>query len=339
MMIRRSHIAKFADRIGVTRLITSVTRTPGTLVLCYHRIGDAASTDYDSDTFSATADEFYEQISYLKTTYGIVTLDEVLAGPSSWGKGVRVLLTFDDAYLDNYTTAYPILQSLGVQGTFLLPTAFVGSNLVPWWDSIAHMVARSPSNLIRVPSLTDAVLDRSLDGPAALTRLILRLYKNTNNPNPSTMMAEVSESSGVPLPVFAGRRRFFSWEEAREMLRGGMAMGAHSHSHSLMGGLSAERQKEEAIISARHIADNLHFQPRVFALPCGSSSPETAGVLAKAGYEMSLLTRRGLNCAARWDAMRVRRVQVGPDEPKESARLRMALMAGLSNYPSLVETL
>ena len=341
MLIKRSHIASFVHRIGVTRLIAKATRSSGLIVLCYHRIGDGRDTDYDSGTFSATVDDFHDQVSYLKATYGIATLDETLSGPDSWAKGTRVLLTFDDAYLDNYKSAYPVLRSLGVQATFLLPTQFVGSNLVPWWDAIAHMIANSSERYLRLPLLSDAPFDKSA-GAATVIRQILQLYKRGAKPTPQKMavlLNELSESAGMPVPIEAPHRRFFSWEEAREMLRSGMAMGSHSHTHPLMGGLSREAQMEEALLSRWHITENLGVAPRVFALPCGHSGIETTGVLSQAGYEMSLTTLRGLNCAATWNPLCVRRVYVSPEEQKGSSRLRMALMSSLSKYPDLVEAL
>jgi peptidoglycan/xylan/chitin deacetylase (PgdA/CDA1 family) len=65
----------------------------------------------------------------------------------------RVLVTFDDGYLDNYTVAFPILRSLGVQGVFFLPTAFVGTGELPWWDIIVECLGRRFSALSQVEGI------------------------------------------------------------------------------------------------------------------------------------------------------------------------------------------
>jgi peptidoglycan/xylan/chitin deacetylase (PgdA/CDA1 family) len=335
MRIRRTQLAKFAHRAGLTRLIATLARTPSLLVLGYHRIGDFRHAEYDPDVFSASADEFYDQVSYLKATYGIATCEELLAGPSTWSHGTRILLTFDDGYLDNYTTAYPILRSLGVQGTFLLPTGFIGSSTVPWWDAIAYMISRSAKRHIRVPCLTSEIFDRSQEEPVMIARRILRFYRESNDPHPGQVLQQVSESTRVIPPQAADHRRFLNWAEAREMVDGGMAIGSHSHTHPLLGGLPVERQMEEALVSMQQIRENLRIAARVFALPCGSCSPETAGVLAAAGYEMSLSTESGPNLASTWDPFRIRRVLVSRDERKESARLRLAIMAGLGRFSAI----
>ena len=322
-------------RAGVTRLIAAVTQTPAVLVLCYHRIGDAERSNYDPDVYSATEDEFDEQVRYLKQTYGVVTLDEVLDEKArrSWRR-TRVLLTFDDGYLDNYTRAYPILRSHGVQGTFFLATGLVGSGHIPWWDAICNIINTSPERLVRVPSLTPHVFDKEAPGPVPVTRQILRLYRASSDPNPSKVIADLEQSMGVPCPTHT-TRRFLNWDEAREMLSGGMAIGSHSQTHPLLGGLPAEDQRREAITSRDEIRRELGVAPRVFALPCGSRSADTACILREAGYELSLSTESGINALAAWDPFHVRRVLVNRDDVKESARLRLALLTSGGRLQSL----
>ncbi len=58
------------------------------------------------------------------------------------------------------------------------------------------------------------------------------------------------------------------------MMHAGMTFGSHSDSHPLMGGMTAEQQRHEAVVSRQKIAEHLQIEPRVFALPCGSYSPE-----------------------------------------------------------------
>ena len=114
------------------------------LILNYHRLGNADITPFDSGVFSATADEFNSQMTYLKCRFHLATLEEALEIVR--GKRIRgttVVITFDDGYLDNYEIAFPILHAHGIQGVFFLPTAFIGTGKLPWWDIIAFIVKNS----------------------------------------------------------------------------------------------------------------------------------------------------------------------------------------------------
>src|SRR5512140_1008376 len=80
-------------------------------VVNYHRIDYPDRKDFDSfkPNVSATPAEFDRQMDYLAQWFHVVSLKEVVA----WLDGEKdlppyaALITFDDGYLDNYTSAYP----------------------------------------------------------------------------------------------------------------------------------------------------------------------------------------------------------------------------------------
>jgi peptidoglycan/xylan/chitin deacetylase (PgdA/CDA1 family) len=328
MILCRSQVAKVVHRIGLTNLVAIAAQSPSLIVLCYHRIGRAEKDVYDPNVYSATAEEFDDQIGYLKRLYGIVTVDEVLTGyvGRPW-RGARILVTFDDGYLDNYSIAYPILRAHGVQGTFLLATDFVGTGNIPWWDAICHMIISTPQRYIRVPSLTAQVFDKLAEGPERIGRRVLKLFAATGQPNPHHVIKELEASTGISCSPLSSRR-FLNWEEAREMQRQGMEIGGHTISHRLLGCLHVEEQRAEIAGCRELIAREMGAAPRVFALPCGNCSPETADLVRAAGFSLSLSTQHGVNRIDSWDTFNVRRVQVNREDVTETARLRLALLSG-----------
>lgn len=52
-----------------------------------------------------------------------------------------VSLTFDDGYANQYTAAAPILAAHGMQGTFFVPSGFVGSNGYMTWSQVSALAA------------------------------------------------------------------------------------------------------------------------------------------------------------------------------------------------------
>ena len=59
----------------------------------------------------------------MKEHFHIVTMEEVMEAAGGHYKLPEdpMLLTFDDGYIDNYTFAFPVLDELGVQGSFFIP--------------------------------------------------------------------------------------------------------------------------------------------------------------------------------------------------------------------------
>src|SRR5271156_256752 len=155
---KRELLSQAVLRSGAAFLLRQLPERDSLMVLNYHRIDNGDDDLFDSDLFSATSDELNEQISYLKRHISLVTLEEAIAFVDGTinkrSRRCRVLITFDDGYLDNYEVAFPILRSHGVQGVFFLATEMVGSCLVPWWDRIAYLVktARKRSFSLRSPA-------------------------------------------------------------------------------------------------------------------------------------------------------------------------------------------
>jgi peptidoglycan/xylan/chitin deacetylase (PgdA/CDA1 family) len=104
-------------------------------VLMYHRV--CPNTEWRESDWSVTAGTFEKHLRFLKEHgYSAATLDDLLDQPfdhmlvSSSRK--PVVITLDDGYLDNYTTAFPLLQKYGFTATLFVVTDFL--RRANWWD-------------------------------------------------------------------------------------------------------------------------------------------------------------------------------------------------------------
>lgn len=99
--------------------------------LVYHRV--CPDRESFRSTYVVSVSDFRRQMEFLVAhRYECVTLQDLLGGsPGSNGRP-RVLLTFDDGYLDNYTHAFPILRDLGLPAIVFLVADF--SRRTNWWD-------------------------------------------------------------------------------------------------------------------------------------------------------------------------------------------------------------
>ena len=88
---------------------------------------------------------FLAEVLHLRDRFHLIGLDEltVLADSGFAVERPTALITFDDGYRDNFDTAVPILEELGVPATFFIPTGFLQSPRLPWWDHVAHVLKRS----------------------------------------------------------------------------------------------------------------------------------------------------------------------------------------------------
>lgn len=108
------------------------------MIIAFHRIDDR----YVGNPISYPVDGFQRFCLFFKKHFDVVTLDELLDDLEQ-GRSIRgkLVITFDDGYRDNFTTAAPILSELDLPATFFITTGFIGTDRVPWWDQEAGIAS------------------------------------------------------------------------------------------------------------------------------------------------------------------------------------------------------
>ncbi|MBI1863692.1 polysaccharide deacetylase family protein [Candidatus Woesebacteria bacterium] len=111
--------------------------------IMYHHIENADVAKAGGFTaLNVTTSFFVTHLQYLKDHgYITITPDQIV---NFFDQGISppaksVLLTFDDAYVDFYVNAYPLLKNLGFHATVFTPTGLVQNNGYLTWDQISEM--------------------------------------------------------------------------------------------------------------------------------------------------------------------------------------------------------
>ena len=313
-----------------TRVLELMPRSQTLMVLNYHRIGDASSSPIDSGVYSASADEFDDHIRHLKKRFHISTPDEALAIVGS-KRPTRhtVFITFDDGYLDNYDIAFPILKAHGVSAMFFLATGFVGTGRMSWWDRISWTIKRSTQKRIRLtyPHPVEFDLDRL--GAREACRRILRLYRGPSVTDPARFERELSAACGVEAAHEAPFQLFLNYDQAREMQAAGMAIGSHTHNHSILTTLTPDAQREEFRLSREILEREMKRPIDVLAYPVGSRtafSGATIEGLKSTGYRAAFSHYGGFNRPGQTEPFDIRRQPIG-DVSHSRFRLQTAIGA------------
>jgi peptidoglycan/xylan/chitin deacetylase (PgdA/CDA1 family) len=208
---------------------------------------------------------------------------------------MHALITFDDGYLDNYTVAFPLLKQHGLRAAFFVVSSFVGTSFVPWWDEIAYLLRHTRQTTFDPGLGRDRIVPIQPDREMAIARIV-ELYKSDENRDPAGFLRLLRKHTEVNLPIDA--RHFLNWDEARTMAAAGMEIGAHSHTHPLMGKLSVEAQKEELGRSKQILEEQIGRPITSLAYPVGSKNDftdETKRIAKEAGYDLAFSFYGGVN--------------------------------------------
>jgi peptidoglycan/xylan/chitin deacetylase (PgdA/CDA1 family) len=330
-MNRRLLATRVASKLRLTPLLERFASRPSLAVLVYHRIKSPEGFAYDKAVIEATPEDFDDQMSMLRKHHDVAGPEEVfdlVENPHKL-KSFRVGITFDDGYLDNYEVAFPILKSHGLSATFFLPTHYVGSHHLPWWDQVAFLVRRTERTVLALqyPKPLLVEIDRS-DIETAIVS-VLRAYTRAENVELAPYLAAVEKACRMSLPGEAAERQFLSWEEAAEMQLAGMAIGSHTHSHNILATLSDEEQQKECRDSRALLRDKA-LAAESLAYPVGkptSFSRATMRCVEDAGYRCAFTNYGGVNLPDHIDRFDVKRIGMSFGEATSQMRLRLALTA------------
>lgn len=100
-------------------------------VLMYHYIRTVENPDQDKlgVSLSVTSANFERQMAYIaQNGYTTITPDDLWRALNKQAQlpSKPILLTFDDGYVDFYTTAWPILRQYNLKATAYITTGFIG---------------------------------------------------------------------------------------------------------------------------------------------------------------------------------------------------------------------
>jgi peptidoglycan/xylan/chitin deacetylase (PgdA/CDA1 family) len=362
---KRRRMARMLARSGVLRGVEIAFRRRGVVIWNYHRIGSAEGNPFDDGVFSATAEELGKHLRYLKKNFRLITMGEFLrsveTGYRDWS-GAAAMVTFDDGYRDNFELALPVLRDVGVCATFFLPTEFLQSAKLPWWDRIAYVIKKTkePRISLDYPLRVEINLDAGIQPPPQLPtgrdfaplslqspgvpgegenagvrekaiQRIIAIYKSAVAMEDGRFFASLESAAKIDVDeVGLARGLFMDWEQARKLVAAGMSIGAHTHTHPILARLAESQQRWELAESKRILEERLNLSIAAFAYPVGSVnafSETTKGVVRECGYRAAFSFYGGVNFPGTIDAMDVRRCAVDATDEFEELRARAIFLS------------
>ncbi len=270
---------------------------PACRILRFERIGDPGLVDaYGSRRFAL--DRFRATLEVLKREVAVVPLRELVRNKVGGLEIDRpqVALTFDGGYEEHYRFVFPILKELGLPAAFFLPTDFIGSEDLFWFQKI-ELSLRALAAAGLLPSefrtLESAFLEiwQNTDSPQTLDELRIELLIEylwlAEESRKALFLDELSEyTAHIPRPGIG--RQFMSWDEVREIAAAGHTIGSLGHRgiplpHLSMEGIGFEIKKSFELLKELGV----EYTAIVGSLR-GASTVEQRKLLRSSGLEIVL---------------------------------------------------
>lgn len=303
-------------------------RRSGCIVLAYHRVSPLEDVNGILRELAVDPCVFERQIKCIKEQYKVVPLTEILA---SLGKNTKkteqmVAVTFDDAYLDTYQYAFPVLKRYDVPATVFVPTAFIESGRKFWWDRLAGILKNTPKTLLvlnwndtklRFKLNTDVLKKKAFYGASYL-------FKRAVESKREELLGILSETLEVKDLAIASDH--LSWHHIEEMSRAHIDFGAHTHTHCALSSLDADQFNEELYQPKEILEYHLKQQIDAFAYPYGEEDDfnmQSINAIKMAGYKYALTMIQGLISLGD-NVFNLPRIGIGGDDTNEIFQLKLS---------------
>ena len=106
---------------------------------------------------------------------------------------------------------------------------------------------------------------------------------------------------GFPVTLFVNtstihenNKNYLNWDQIRELVKEGVSIGAHSHSHYHMADLSIDEVRDEIEISNNIFLKELGSIPPLFAFPYGEANKEIINLLKEYKYKVAFGQHSGV---------------------------------------------
>jgi peptidoglycan/xylan/chitin deacetylase (PgdA/CDA1 family) len=269
-------------------------------ILCYHRIlPEPQRSAYHDPSLVVTPDIFAAQCRTLAEHYTVLPLESAF---SRWQSGERpakpfAAITFDDGYRDNAEFAAPILNELGIHGTFFVIAGFVGTTEIPWYDR-AGLAWNAVESCNRCTVADDA-------------RMVVARAKHLTGDERSAWLEALMAKAG-PLE-FAERDLIMTQEQLRALVEAGHEIGSHSMTHPLLPQCDEQALQAEIGVSRHRLEAAIGREVPGLCYPNGDSDSRVETTAAQAGYSYATSVAGGLNGLGDYEPLRLKRWFIDQD--------------------------
>ncbi|HDR72956.1 MAG TPA: hypothetical protein ENN85_03470 [Methanoculleus sp.] len=284
-------LSAFLDRTGIGYAYACSKRlfSPQISIFTYHRVGPQL---HDWLYRSINESVFERQITWLKATHEIVSLEELAAiiRERRQPEGNIAVITFDDGYRDNYLYAFPVLRKYQVPATVFVTTGCLDRRTLLWGDALSYIVLTTDAAAIEHELLGAIPIRNPKEKAAALFEIKQNVMKRIQNTQKNRLLEDLAGDLGVEIPGHHGDDIMLSWDDVRRMREGGISFGAHTVTHPILSNTTFDEAQFEIEHSKRRIEEELGERISAFAYPNGKPADINADTV-------DLLKRNGFTCA------------------------------------------
>ena len=299
------------------------------LVVMYHGV---TNKKYDPPVWTQLpAEIFINQMAFLKDSYRLVSLAEVIGaikGEISLPERAA-LVTFDDGLKNNYTVAFPILQSMRIPSTIFLTVNFIGTQEILWFDEL-YLIISGAMNIGRSITLPDGSVV-SGSGPDKIWPVYVIFVEALKRVGPeirSRWLFDLNNKYPILREEWLDDFGLLNWDEVLEMHHSGLVdFGVHTATHRILTELDTTSFEDEIASPKNTLENHLGQVTTSFCYPNGRPAldfdEEHIEYLKNTGFNCAFATCNKLFSPGNDNPFIIGRVPAGHDASSFPTRFRL----------------
>ena len=260
-------------------------------VLLYHRVLHQPDPLLPHEPDAAMFDA---QLACLSQVFRILPLEDALSQLRAGTLPSRALcITFDDGYRDNIEVAVPILRRHGMVATFFIATGFLDGGRM-MHDTVVETARRLPAQMCDLEWI--GLGKRSFGDIGSRVTLIdefVRKVKYLPFQERTAACQRFSFEVKGALPTDL----MMTSKQVRDLLALGMSVGAHTHDHPILAGMSKDEAVDQIVKGRDILTGILGSAPPLFAYPNGKPDidygPAHVELVKRAGFSGAVSVSMG----------------------------------------------
>lgn len=313
---------------------------PKITIVMYHYVRDLQHSRYP-EIRGLDIELFKEQIQYISKYYEIIRMEELIESVKNRKKlpDNSLLLTFDDGYKDHFEYVFPVLDGLGVQGSFFPIAKAIQEHYVLDVNKI-HFILASIEDKKQIISDIHYMMDKyrkayslkpstyydnklkteklwfDTEEVIFIKRMLQReLPEKLRNKIVNWLFSKyVSKDEGS-----FSRELYMNMDQLKCMRRKGMFIGSHGYNHYWLNTLSKKQQQKDVKLSLKFLKEiGCNTENFVFCYPYGAYNGSLLSVLKENGCSLALSTRPGIADLNKEDPFILPRLDAN-DMPKDGS--------------------
>jgi peptidoglycan/xylan/chitin deacetylase (PgdA/CDA1 family) len=269
---------------------TNLRRTGGIVVLNFHRVLNEAEFETTNSPAGMIirTQTFTEIFVFLSSRYHFVDLRDSRVPKK---RSLRLAVTFDDGWEDNYRNAAPLLAKSSVPACIFVCPARIASASPYWPEAVVGVWKLALSGNRGLQELQALLRTEGADTECDSLDDLLGWLKKLDEERRDRVLGKLI--AGFPAPTNA-HDRTMRWDEIRALIDHGFCFGSHTMHHAILTTLVESRVDEELVASREVVAQETGEDLALFSYPNGDWSPAVVSRVAAAGYKLAFANDPGV---------------------------------------------